>query len=245
MDNLQKPIVVNLPDGQNTLTLLQGAAPVQLDNKAPEKIDLSGTINAPLNWLEKRVGDIDQHKAYILVNRDKLTILLVFNEDNAYTQGKVKGSIEFSEIFKKLHINDFSYGWSPETLGQYLKLNRSYFVERKENMVVVDALKTFNGKATQEVSRLTNEKGDRAMKFKQMVNSNIPPSFKLRIPVFSGGSYEEITVETYATVDGTDVSIVLQSPGANDVVEDAKVNAIEDVLSKIREIAPDIAIIEQ
>lgn len=245
MENLNQPIVVNLPDGQNTLTLLQGEAPKQLDVMEPEKINLHGTILAPFNWLEKRAGLINQHKAYILVNRDKLSILLVFNEDDAYNQGKVLGTVEFSDIYKRLHINDFSYGWTPENLGQFLKLNRSLFVDRKENMDVVNALKTFNGKATQEVSRLTNEKGDRAMKFKQMVNSNIPPSFKLKIPVFSGGSYEEINVETYASVDGTDVSIVLQSPGANDVVEKAKLNVIDDVLAEIREIASDIAIIEQ
>lgn len=33
--------------------------------------------------------------------------------------------------------------------------------------------------------------------------------------------------------------------GANDVVEDAKANIIDDVLNQIRDIAPDIAIIEQ
>nr|DAZ47646.1 MAG TPA: hypothetical protein [Caudoviricetes sp.] len=37
----------------------------------------------------------------------------------------------------------------------------------------------------------------------------------------------------------------LQSAGANDVVEDAKANIIDDVLNQIRDIAPDIAIIEQ
>ncbi len=246
MDLESQKIEVNLPNGQNTLVLLQGEAAKQLDVKAPEKIDITGTIFAPFNWLDKRAKDIDQHKAHIIVNRDKLEILLVFNEDDPYKQGKVDGKVEFSEIFKKLHINDFSKGWLPETLGQFLKLNRSYFVSREENMKVVSALKSFDIKSSQNTARTMNERGNRSAKFQQTVkDSNIPESFKLKIPIFSGGKYEEIIVETFVAIDGADVLVHLQSAGANDVVEDAKANIIDDVLNQIRDIAPDIAIIEQ
>lgn len=240
----EQPIVVNLPQGQDTITILQGTAPAQLDKKAPVKIGITGTVYAPLNFLEKRVGDIDQHKAHILVCRDKLQILLVINEDEEYTRGQVLGQLAFSEIFMKLGINS-GKAWIPEQLGQFLKLNRSFFVDRNENMNVVSALKSFSAKVDQELKRETNEKGNRSMVFSQIVNSNIPDKFKLRIPIFSGGSTEEIEVETYATIDGTDVMIHLQSAGANDVVEETKANVIDDVLGSIREIAPGIVIIEQ
>lgn len=243
--NEQQPIVVNLPEGQNTLTILQGNAPKQLDNQAPVKIDIAGVIFAPLNFLDKRVKDIDQHKAHILVCRDKLQILLIINEDDEYNRGKVLGTLEFSEIFKKLGING-SKEWSPEQLGQFLKLNRSFFVDYKgEGMTVVSALKSFSAKVNQDVARETNEKGNRAVSFKQAVDSNIPTSFKLKLPIFSGGDYVEIEVETYASVDGMDVSICLQSAGANEVIEDTKTTVISDVIEKIRAVAPEIAIIEQ
>lgn len=240
----EQPIVVNLPEGQDTVTILQGKAPAQLDKKAPVKTDIKGVIYAPLDFLEKRVKDIDQHKAHILVCRDKLQILLVINEDDEYTRGKVLGQLAFSEIFLKLGING-NKAWGAEQLGQFLKLNRSFFVSRDENMKVVSALKSFSAKVNQDVQRETSEKGDRTFKFKQAVDSNIPEKFKLRIPVFSGGPSEEIEVETYATIDGTDVSIQLQSAGANDVVETTKATVITDVIEKIRGIAPEIAIIEQ
>ena len=240
----QQPIVVNLPEGQNTLTILQGEAPAQLDQQAPVKIDIKGVIYAPLNFLDKRVKDIDQHKAHILVCRDKLQILLVINEDDAYTRGRVLGELSYSEIFLKLGIND-GKAWIPEQLGQFLKLNRSFFVNREENMKVVAALKSFSAKVNQDVQRETNEKGDRTFKFKQAVDSNIPEKFKLKIPIFSGGDSVEIEVETYDAMDGTDVSIHLQSAGANDVVEDVKATVISDTIEKIRSVAPEIAIIEQ
>lgn len=240
----QQPIVVNLPEGQNTLTLLQGKAPAQLDNLAPLKINIEGTIYAPLNFLDKRVKDIDQHKAHIIVNRDKLQILLVIAESDAYNNGKVLGKLQLSEIFVKLGINS-NKGWNPEQLGQFLKLNRSFFVSKDENMKVVAALKSFDAKVNQTVQRETKENGNRALSFRQAVDSNIPEKFKLNLPIFSGGKKHEIEVETYASVDGTDVTIHLQSAGANEVVEETKDNVIADTIEKIRTAAPEIVIIEQ
>lgn len=239
-----QPIVVNLPEGQNTITLMQGTAPKQLDQLAPVKFEASGIIDAPLEFLKKRVGDIDQHKAHIFVDRDNLGILLIFNEDDPYTQGKVGGILRMSKIFEKFGINTDKQ-WEPEQLGQFLKLNRTYFVSREENMKVVNALKTFDAKVNQSVQRETKENGNKAFSFRQAVDSNIPETFKLCLPVLSGGNPMEIDVETYATIDGAHVSIVLQSPGANDIVEDIRQNYISNMIEKLREVAPEIVIIEQ
>lgn len=241
----EKPIVVNMAEGQNTLTILTGDAPEQLDVLAPVKVDLMGTIEAPLNWLEKRVGDIDQHKAHVVVNRDKLQIMLVINEDDPYTNGKIVGELKYSEIFLKLGINSDKQ-WQPDVLSRFLKLNRSLFLDKTENMKVVTALKQIETKVEQAVSRERQENGNVGLSFKQQVaNSNIPERFTLKIPVFSGGSYTEVAVETFVTIDGAQISIALQSAAANEVVEDSKANTIGEIVAKIREIAPEIAIIEQ
>lgn len=240
----EKPIIVNMADGQNTITILHGEAPAKLDELAPLKISIEGTIYAPLNFLDKRVKDIDQHKAHIIVNRDKLSVTLIFAEDDAYTQGTIRGKLSFSEIFMKLGINSCK-SWNPEQLGQFLKLNRSFFTDKSVNMAVVSALKNFTAKVNQDVARETKENGNRAVSFRQAVDSNIPEKFTLKLPVFSGDDPSEIEVETYASVDGTDVTIHLQSAGANEVIEEKKANAITDVIDSIRSIAPEIVIIEQ
>lgn len=243
MQQENQPIVVNLPEGQNTLTFLHGNAPKQLDILPPEKTLIAGTIEAPLEFLRKRVEDINQHKAHILVNRNELYIMLIFNEDDAYNRGQVSGVMKLSKVFQQFGINSEKQ-WVPEQLGQFLKLNRTYFTNREDNMKVVNALKTFNAKVNQTVERETKENGNRAFSYRQAVDSNIPDKFNLRIQVISGGNPVEIEVETYASIDGNQVSIALQSPGANDVIEEVRNNSINSVIEEIRKIAPEIAIIE-
>lgn len=240
----EQPIVVNLPEGQNTLTFLQGQAPKQLDILPPLKTDIQGTIDAPFSWIEKRICDIDQHKAYVLVNRDDLSIMLVVNEGDPYRCSTIQGSMQYSKIFNQLGINS-GKAWQPERLGQFLKLNRTYFVDREENMAVVNALKSFDAKVQQSIQRESKENGNRNFTMRQAVDSNIPESFTLRIPIFSGGSAEEIEVETYACIDGSDVTIALQSAGANDAVETARLHTIDEVLENIRTYAHELVIIEQ
>lgn len=95
-----------------------------------------------------------------------------------------------------------------------------------------------------KIDRAVKENGDRTDNFAQMVNSNLPESFTVQMPIFKGMSPETIEVETFAQVNGREVSFVLLSPGAQATLEDLRDKVIDEELSKIREIAPEIAIIE-
>lgn len=243
-NNNEKPITVNLPEGQTQVQVLYGPAPKQLDAKAPIKVSIDGTIEAPARWLEKRVGDIDQHKAHVLVDRDSMSICLVINEDDPYKDGSVRGKIAVCDIVTKFGINT-GKKWTPEQLGQFLKMNRSLFVSKEENMAAVGSLKSFNARVAQDVTRESQENGNRNYAFRQAVESNIPQKFSLRIPVFKGCQPVEVEVETYASIDGTDVTIVLQSAGVNDIMEEARNSAIDKVIEEIKGYGPEIAIIEQ
>lgn len=154
------------------------------------------------------------------------------------------GKLQLSKIFINLGINA-NKQWEPAQLGQFLKLNRAFFTSREDCDRVVNALKSFNAKVNQTIERETKENGNRAQSFRQAVDSNIPEKFTLRIPVVSGGQPCEIEVETYATIDGQSVSVALQSPGANEIVEDVRNNYIGDIIDQIRSVAPEIVIIEQ
>ena len=93
-----KKVVVNLPQGTTKaeITVREGAAYRVLDPKPPVKIDLSGVIGAPVEFLEKRLSEADQidpKRCHVLVDREKVCITLVTNENDEYTTGRVVGRL--------------------------------------------------------------------------------------------------------------------------------------------------------
>ena len=54
----------------------------------------------------------------------------------------------------------------------------------------------------------------------------------------------ELEVETFAKIDGRNVAFTLLSPGAEETIESLRDKAIDEQLTAIRGIAPDIAIFE-
>lgn len=104
--------------------------------------------------------------------------------------------------------------------------------------------KNFTATVNNAIERSIKENGDRTDNFAQVVNSNLPESFTLSIPVFKGGDKENLEVETFAKIDGRNVAFVLMSPGAEETLETLRDAAIDKELEAIKEIAPEIAIIE-
>ena len=123
-------------------------------------------------------------------------------------------------------------------------MNRAFFADQKENMTLVTTLMNFKADVNVKMERSLAENGNRTDNFAQVVNSNLPAKFTLKIAIFKGMPAETLEVETFAKVDGREVAFILLSPGANQTLEDLRNKVIDDELAKIKEIAPEIAIIE-
>ena len=222
-ENNGKPVEVILREGK--------AAP-ELEPKAPVKTNLSGTIGTVVEYLTKRI------------NREKVSIELVINEADEYKRGNIKGELAFNPSFLKFGINDPSTTWQPAELGLFCKMNRAFFADPKENMTLVTTLMNFKADVNVKMERSLAENGNRTDNFAQVVNSNLPGKFNLKIAIFKGMPAENLEVETFAKIDGREVAFVLLSPGANQTLEDLRNKVIDEELVKIKEIAPEIAIIE-
>lgn len=224
------------------VVLREGKAPVALDQKEPKKVSIAGTIDAPSKWLEKRVELIDQQKTHIVVNRDKMGIAMTIDETNYY-QTEIGGILQPSKEMQEFGINA-EKRWDPIKLSQFFKMHRAFFKDKSQNMTLVSTLKNFKAKVNQDIERSREENGSRTDNYSQVVDSNLPSSFKLNIPLFKGFSCEEIEVEIYADVDGREVSLSLVSAGANEAIEEYKNKVIDEQLEYIRGIAPGIVIVE-
>ena len=224
------------------VVIREGKAPVALDPKEPVRVTINGTIDALYRWIEKRVELIDQKTSNIIVNRDRMAMSLSINETDYY-QTKVSGALQESKEMVEFGINT-DKKWEPIKLSQFFKMHRAFFKDKSENMILVSTLKNFKAKVNQDIERSKEENGNKVDNYSQVVDSNLPKSFKLNIPLFKGFACEEIEVEIYADVDGRDVSLSLVSAGANETIEEYKNKVIDDQLNAIREIAPDLVIIE-
>lgn len=224
------------------VVLREGEAPVALDPKEPERVVINGTIDAPIRWLEKRVELINQKATNIIVNRDKMRMALTIDE-TSYYQTEINGILQASKEMQEFGIN-VEKKWEPIKLSKFIKMHRAFFTDKSQNMMLVSTLKNFKAKVNQDIERSKEENGSKVDNYSQVVDSNLPKSFKLNIPLFKGFACEEIEVEIYADVDGRDISLSLVSAGANEAIEECKNKVIDVQLDAIRQIAPDIVIVE-
>lgn len=199
---------INLAPGMSTaeVVIREGEAIKQLDPKAPVKTEIVGTIGTILEYLKKRVnaGQFKQTECFITVDRESVKMTLTINEADAYKRGTVVSKLQFNPQFVKFGINTDKV-WTPADLGLFFKMNRTFFPDRKDNMELVSRLMNFNGTVNATIDRDIKMNGSRTDNFAQVVNSNLPESFTLRIPIFKGLPPETLEVETFAQIDGRDV----------------------------------------
>ena len=219
----------------------------ELEVKAPLKLKLEGVIGSVAEFLSKRLDQpeqINQKRCHILVNREDISIKLVFNENDEYMTGSVAGTLAMHPKFEEFGINTGKV-WTPTELGMFFKMNRAFFGDKAENMRLVTDLMNFTATVNNSIERSAKENGDRTDKFAQTVNSNLPKAFTLNIPIFKGRPAEILEVETFAQVNGREVAFILLSPAANQTMEDIRDKVIDEHIASIRELCPYIAIIEQ
>jgi len=238
---------INLEKGIESVevTFREGAAVKQLDPKPPVKTDLSGVIGVPLEYLKKRVetGQFDQECSHLIVDREEIQLILIINECDEYMRGKVSGKLDLHPKFIEFGINT-GKTWMPYELGMFFKMNRSFFPDKAISMKLVTDLMNFTATVNNKIERSVKENGNQTDNFAQVVNSNLPASFVLDIPIFKGMPSESLEVETFAKINGREVVFTLLSPGANQTLESIRDKVIDDQLRQIVEVAPDIAIIE-
>lgn len=242
-EKLQINLAPNMAKAE--VIIREGVAVKELEPKAPVKTDLHGVIGSVVEYLKKRIntGQFEQKNCHILVNREAVEITLIINESDEYKRGKIAGKLSYNPKFIEFGINSNKI-WTPTELGLFIKMNRAFFADRNENMKLVSCLMNFTAIVNNSIERAVKENGNRTDNFAQVVNSNLPESFKVEMPIFKGMQPETIEVETFAQVDGREVSFILLSPGAQATLEDLRNKVVDEQLEQIKEIAPEIAIIE-
>lgn len=234
---IEKLTELNTEEGKETIIRFGDALPL----KEPKAVSISGTIDAPARWIEKRKDDIVSADAHILVDRDHMSITLKTDENSAYS-GQIIGTLTLSSEMQEFGINTGEY-MSCFDMADRIKQLRTYFETQQEAMKLVTELRSFKAKIDKELELSDDKRGNQKIMRAQTVESNLPKSFKVNMPIFKGT--EKRTFEVEVEINPNDLSCTLVSPDAHDIVVQERDSQMDGVLVRIAEAAPNIVIIEQ
>lgn len=234
---MENKIILNAE--QKELTVLTGKA---LDPKAPLIVAISGTIDSPTRYLEKRITEIDQKKCHVIFDIESKSISLIVNETSPLDNATISGSIEISDEFKKFKINT-GESWSCFDLADFIKMNRSFFESKEVAGKLVNQLRTFKAKVDKEIEQSKDDKANYSIKRSQVVNSNLPDSFTILVKIIKGQDRKNIPVEINIHPDT--LNCILISPDAKDYENETVEKIMWGQKELIEKIAPEIVIFEQ
>lgn len=246
----KEQIHVTVEKETNELVVLHGEAP-ESRPLFRKKINFRGTLSVVqehLSKLPKKItsklhldfGDSPLNHSFVSVCREKGFILFTENagdiEENNY-----KGELFIDERFTKFGINkDKTY--TTFELADFIKMNRSFFETKDTAMKIVSELRSFKAKVDRQIENSDDKRGNRRLLAAQVVQSNIPESFRINVPIFSG--FPKQTIEIEISIDATDFSCKLISPEANDYIETVKDELINNEIEAIKKLHPALRIFE-
>lgn len=193
-----------------------------------------GTIHAPAIYLaQKNASGIANHKNIVVtVERERMTIHVLMDDTDPHSHAVI-GSLQLHPDFVKLGINNPEKKYTPTELAELLKLNRHLFVKMADNLDVVSKLKAFTAKVESDIEKSSDSRGNKKELRAQVVTSNIPSGFTLKLPIFKGEDFAEVDIELEVNEH---LQISLFSYDANQIVEKTKNVIIDTQLQKIDEI---------
>ena len=222
-----------------------------LDEKEPLKIDITGNIDSPLRFLEKRyqpeIGTLGSYvqacDSHLIIDREMMMISLEFSECDPLHSGQICGKLEEHPDFKKWGIN-MGEEWGHQDFAEFCKMNRSCFPDPHVAMKLFQELKNVRIKTDKEYENQSDNRGSvKQMIAQKIIASNIPEKFQISVPIFKGQPRQLIEVEIY--VNPSTFAVTLVSPQANDIVNLVRDSIIDEQKHQIQGLAPDLVIIEQ
>lgn len=216
-------------DSDKTKTVLSGQAPKQHN---PEPVSISGTITAPARFLERRNKEYDKLKAHCLASKNEGKITVVVNEQSVVDKYTITGQVELGKLYKELGINT-EKGYGSMGLAKRLRFMRSIFESHSAHAKLISQLRNLEAKIKQEVENKKDDGGNRSMVFRQTVESNMPDSFTISLPLIEGE--EPIGIEVAVILEARDGSVIcyLESLEAEDLINEQREKIIEEEVTKI------------
>ena len=206
----------------------------------PKSVIISGTIDAPLRFLLSRIEQVKLivKSCHVLADFERGSIILEIDESSPFIT-RVTGELTENKDITEFNINNGKY-YVPEDLSEFLKKRKHLFQSSESYISVFTALRTFEAKVNQELKSVKDDTGNYEQKKKQIVEHNVPRSFKIELPIFKG--MPNVLIEVECSLN-KNLEVTLYSAELIQMSSQLKTDYINDVLNGIKELAPEIAII--
>lgn len=196
------------------ITILEGKT---LEQKPPEKIEISGDIRTVGFFIAKRkalnpavdpVGlaglqGINPDRAIVTVDKDHLSIELELDPEDYYGT-VVTGNLEMEPELIKFGI-DSGKKYSQTELIKLLRRSKRFFFDSAAHEALLKAYMALDVKVTTDLKNdAPDNRGNRFNSFDKKITANIPEDFILNIPIFKGQDRKKFRVEII--LDSTDGS---------------------------------------
>lgn len=208
-------------------------SPAPLPLHEQEKVGLSGTIEAPYEFISKRKADHPSNGVTVVYNLELGKIILVADERNHF-KTTIGGSLKLNPKIEALGINtDKKYNLTD--FKKMVRFNKNIFKNESEHAEMIKALNEFTSKVSQELKKQDDGQGNIDERFLQTVSSNLKPSFIAKLQIFKGHQEREFPVDIILVSVNRNVEFWLESPVAVNIIDDEREGLVMAQIDKLKQ----------
>lgn len=207
----------------DTLTIREGQA---LPLLPPKKIEISGDIKTVSTFVSGRKGKsetnaglqfINPSRAFVAVDKKGRSITLQLDPQDV-NGTVVTAKLEPNPDLAQFHIND-NQQFSQRELINLLKFSKLYFEDFGKHGDLLKAYTAFSAKTSTDLSNDSDSRGNKNFAFNKKVETGLPQTFVMNVPVFKGQAPKRFMVEICLDVTDAAASFWFESVELAELME--------------------------
>ncbi|MCO6149085.1 YfdQ family protein [Flavobacterium sp. NRK1] len=237
----ENEIITDSEGGTKEIIIRRGEALPQLEYNGYTITGMA--INAVEEYLKKAGIDPENiPDSFVVYSYESLFLKLRYN-DRLGVGDTVEGVLKLHPELSKWKINQ-AQAYDNHSLARFIKMNRHFFQDKNIAMRLVSELQDVRVKTEKQFETADNRRGDAKESIAQkVIESNIPDSFILNLPIFVGTAPRSVVVEI--EINPKDFSCELISPDLKEIIDIETRAIIDEQLELIKKLYPELRIFQQ
>lgn len=227
---MDKNLKIEVAEGVQEVIIREGDAPIIHE---PERLQLTGSIAAPGDFMDKRKSEIDTLKTHVRVDIENTNIILVVNE-TSYIATSITGRMQPFPDLENFKINGRKV-YSPRELYEVIKFMGSYFKDRETYTNLCKKLTQFTSRIESDFKDANDYKGNVAYQKLTKIQTDLDLKFHLSIPIFK--NCEPSIFEVEICLDSKDMGVIcwLESVELHELKKSIAADAMNKQIERLSE----------